>query len=237
MEFMKRPYVICHMTVSVDGKVTGDFLSENGCEKAIELYYEINRNFGADAYACGRVTMNESFAHDHEPDLSRYAGKAMPRTDFVADGDAEKYAVAFDRKGRLGWQSAAIVDEDPGYGDARIIEVLCEDVQDSYLAYLQSIDVSYIFAGKDEMDLNVALEKLHSLFGIEKLLLEGGSVLNGAFERANVIDELSLVQAPIVAGAEGKPLFDGSVMADYRLKGVQQKDGALWLRYKKVKNA
>lgn len=24
---MNRPYVICHMTASVDGKVTGDFLS------------------------------------------------------------------------------------------------------------------------------------------------------------------------------------------------------------------
>lgn len=237
MEFRNRPYIICHMVVSLDGKVTGDFLYAPGCEKATELYYEINRNFGADAYACGRVTMNGSFAHDHEPDLSKFEGKTMPREDFVADGSGEKYAVAFDRKGRLGWKSAVIEDEDPGYGDALIIEVLCENVQDSYLAYLQSIDVSYIFAGEEEMDLNVALEKLHRLFGIEKLLLEGGSVLNGAFARADVIDELSLVYAPVAADSAGKPLFDDGVMTDYRLKSVQQKDGALWLRYKKVKNA
>lgn len=61
------------------------------------------------------------------------------------------------------------------------VEVLCETVSDEYLAYLQDIGVSYIFAGKDQLNVMLAVEKLSKLFGIKKLMLEGGSIINGAF--------------------------------------------------------
>ncbi len=51
---MKRPYIICHMVMSIDGKVTGDYLSRPEAEAAVEHYYESNRNYNADAFACGR---------------------------------------------------------------------------------------------------------------------------------------------------------------------------------------
>lgn len=55
-----RPYVICHMTTSIDGKVTGDFLYREACAPAIEEYYRLNREIPAEAFACGRVTMEGS---------------------------------------------------------------------------------------------------------------------------------------------------------------------------------
>lgn len=114
------------------------------------------------------------------------------------------------------------------------IEVLCEDALDAYLAYLQSIGVSYIFAGKEELNLSLALDKLYRVFGIKKLLLEGGSIINGAFERENVIYELSLVVAPIIAGTEGKPLFYESEIQDYTLTETKLlPDSAVWLHYLK----
>ena len=232
---MNRPYIICHMTTSIDGKVTGDFLSEPESEGAVEVYYEINRNYKADAYACGRVTMEGSFTGGFQPDLTPFADAKVDRADFIADQEAKYFAVAFDRKGRLGWTASRIHDEDPGYDDAHIINVMCEElVSDTYLAYLRSIGVSYIFAGKEELDLPLALEKLKSLFGIEKLLLEGGSVINGAFQREGLIDELSLVVAPVVAGKEDKPLFTESGMECYQLQEVKQmgKD-VFWMNYRK----
>ena len=36
---MERPYVICHMLSSIDGKVTGEFLSSKNASKGIEEYY------------------------------------------------------------------------------------------------------------------------------------------------------------------------------------------------------
>ena len=232
---MNRPYIICHMTTSIDGKVTGDFLSAPESEAAVEAYYEINRNYKADAYACGRVTMEGSFTGGFRPDLTPFAAARIDRTDFIADQKAKYFAVAFDRKGRLGWTDSRIHDEDPGYDDAHIINVMCEElVSDAYLAYLRSIGVSYIFAGKGELDLSFAMEKLKALFGIEKLLLEGGSVINGAFQRESLIDELSLVVAHVVGGKEDKPLFMDSKMEGYQLQEVKQIESSVfWMNYKK----
>jgi len=232
---MNRPYIICHMLISIDGKVTGDFLFKPECEQSTEVYYQINRDYKADAFACGRVTMEGSFTGGFYPDLTPFEGIKISREDYVADTSASLYAVAFDRNGRLGWKAPRIEDEDPGYGNSHIIEVLCENTSDKYLAYLQSIGISYIFAGNTEMDIPLALEKLKKLFGINKLLLEGGSIINGAFAECDLIDELSLVLVPMVAGTDGKPLFFTSPIINYELKEVKQvENSTLWLNYKKI---
>ncbi len=76
--------------------------------------------------------------------------------------------------------------------------------------------------------------KLKNIIGINTLLLEGGSIVKGGFAEADVIDELSLVVAPIVADTEEKPLFMKSKMTEYKLAEVKQYDGGvLWLNYKK----
>lgn len=229
-----RPYVICHMVTSLDGKVTGEYLRHPATLVATDVYYEINRAQAADAFACGRVTMEGSFTEGYYPDLTPFAGVAVPRLDCVADPHARFFAVAFDRLGRLGWQGSVIEDEDPGYGGAHIVEVLTEAAPDAYLAYLNSIGVSYVFAGENELDLALALEKLSALFGIKRLLLEGGSVLDGAFQRADLVDELSLVVAPVLGGADDKPLFENSRVSDYTLLAAkEQKGGVLWLTYRR----
>ena len=74
--------------------------------------------------------------------------------------------------------------------------------------------------------------KLKTYFGIEHLLLEGGSIINGAFQRAGVIDELSLVVDPVVGAANDKPLFTQAVLEDYKLVDTRNYDGILWLNYK-----
>ena len=223
-----RPYVICHMVISADGKVTGDYLYTPECEASTELYYKINREYGADGFACGRVTMEGSFTGGYYPDLSAYA-PCRDKGDFTAPRRQDFFAVAFDRRGRLGWRGPEITDEDPGYGGAHIIEVIKEPDDLRYLTYLRSIGVSYIFADT----VGEALKKLKSLFGINRLLLEGGSVINGAFLRESLVDELSLVVAPLTADKEGKPLFDSSPITGFKLQGVEKIGDSVWIKYKK----
>lgn len=232
MEHTQCPYIICHMTTSLDGKVTGKFLNTPECEKAVDLYYQLNRDYKADAYACGRVTMEGSFTGGWYPDLSQYVPAYSPM-DYLVDDLNGFFAVAFDPHGVLGWKSNTIIDDDPGYGGAQIIEVLTHQVDRRYLHYLQTMEIPYIFAGDTEIDIEEALFKLKTYFGINKLLLEGGSILNGAFQRAGVIDELSLVVAPIVAEAEDKPLFMDSTLGNYALEDVRYQNGALWLNYRR----
>lgn len=230
---MNRPYIICHMVTSVDGKVTGDFLSRDEAQGAIGIYYDINRRLKSNGFICGRVTMESSFTGGWYPDLSQYEPKG--KEDFVSQELSGFYAVAFDTKGRLGWKSDKIIDPDgdPGYDGAQIIEVLSEDVDQRYLGYLQSMGIPYIFAGKDEIDVGVALKKLKSLIGADTLLLEGGSIINGAFQRADVIDELSLVVAPLVAKKDDNPLFMDSTEASFNLIKSEVIEGVTVMRYKR----
>ena len=125
-----------------------------------------------------------------------------------------------------------IHDEDEGYNDCHIIEVLSEDTSVQMLAYYRRIGVSYIFAGEQDIDIHTALCKLYSIFGIKRLMLEGGSIINGAFLKADAVDELSLVVAPVTADAEDKPLFYGC--ESHPFTGASAKvmtSGAVWLRY------
>jgi len=235
---MNRPYIICHMVTSIDGKVTGDFLFQPECAGATDIYYRINRELKADGFICGRVTMESSFTGGWYPDLNQYEPVRHDmdlKMDFIVDDLSGFYAIAFDTHGKLGWKSNKIIDPDgdPGYDGAQIIEVLSEEVDERYLGYLEAMEIPYIFAGKTAVDVPLALRKLKELFGCKTLLLEGGSILDGAFERADAVDELSLVVAPVIAGENSKPLFMQANIMDFELAEAANENGNLILRYKK----
>lgn len=238
---MNRPYIICHMVTSLDGKVTGAFLGNPECAAACETYYEINRNLKSNGFICGRVTMEGSFTGGYYPDLSEYEPVRHDmdlKMDFILDDMTGFYAVAFDPKGKLGWKSNKIIDPDgdPGYDGAQIIEVLTEQTDERYLAYLESMEIPYIFAGETEIDVELALFKLKNIIGCDTLLLEGGSIVNGYFQRADVIDELSLVVAPVVADKNDKPLFTDSTLSGFEAVNAKIENGVTVLNYlKKIK--
>ena len=235
---MMSPYIICHMVTSIDGKVTGDFLFQDECAEATDIYYRINRERKADGFICGRVTMEGSFTGGWYPDLSQYKPVRHDmdmKMDFIVDDLSGFYAIAFDTHGKLGWRSNKIIDPDgdPGYDGAQIIEVLSEEVDERYLGYLEAMEIPYIFAGETAIDVELALFKLKTIIGCETLLLEGGSIINGAFERAGVVDELSLVVAPMIAGKDSKPLFMDSDIENFELVKAENENGNLVLNYKR----
>lgn len=237
MSHDQRPHIICHMTTTLDGKVTGEHLCRGDHQPVSQVYYGLNRNFNSDGFACGRITMEGSFTGGWYPDLSQYPPVKSGK-DFIPKSMTGFYAVAFDPHGRLGWKSNRIIDPDgdPGYDKARIIEVLTPQADPRYLGYLQAMEIPYIFAGETQIDVTLALFKLKTLFGMDNLLLEGGSILNGAFQRAGVIDELSLVIDPVIGGA-GAPLCMDSRVEEYRLTELKNYDGVIWMNYRRKENA
>ena len=46
---MNRPYVICHMLQSIDGKIAGGFFREKETTKLAKIYSEISTNYDGDA--------------------------------------------------------------------------------------------------------------------------------------------------------------------------------------------
>lgn len=232
---MDKPYTILHMLISIDGKITGDYLSSNVGEELCQEYYRINREYKADAYLCGRITMEGSFTGGKIPDLSPYKNAKIPRQDFVAK-KSDFYAVSIDPSGKLGWYGSEILDEDSGYNNAHIIEVLTDKVSCEYLAFLQDKGISYIFCGQNEISVELLKVKLYNLFGIKTLLVEGGGLTDSLFLNANALDELSLVLVPMVDGSKGIDLFANKKcnLTSFNLKTVQKlKSNGLWLNYTK----
>ncbi len=110
-------------------------------------------------------------------------------------------------------------------------------MSDEYLSALRDSGVSYLLAGASEVDLALALEKIGTRLGVRTLMLEGGGAINGSMLRAGLVDEVSVLVAPVVDGRVGAPSsFDveGASMLPRRLalRSVEQReDDVLWLRY------
>lgn len=224
------PRVICHMMTSLDGRI---ILSRWGDAPNTQEYETTAATFEADAWLCGRVTIEKDFTEGLEPDLQPVT-EPLDRTDFVAEHSAESFVVAVDAHGKLGWESADIDGE-------HIISVLSEQVSDEYLAYLRRVGVSYVFGGTQELNFERVLEKLGELFPIQTILLEGGGHINGSLLKAGLIDELSVLHYPVVDGAASSPtLFEQGDQPgpprQFTLQHVEQRpEGILWLRYAAAK--
>lgn len=149
-------------------------------------YERTAKTFGANAWMIGRVSME---AYAGRATLPRRKVARLAREDFIAGRGARSYAIALDPSGKLRWRSNDIDGE-------HVITVLTEKVSNAYLAFLQSKGISYLFGGRDDVNLKRVLEKLYDACGIKKVLLEGGGKINGSFLAAGLVDELSLLVAP-----------------------------------------
>lgn len=226
---MERPRVVCHMMASIDGRIVTDGwpLSAEGRRQ----YELVHATYDAEAWLCGRVTMEQHFASGVRSSAEvaqRYNGP--DRDDFVAPGEHSSFAIAVDPRGKLAWESGEVA------GD-HVVAVLSHVVSEEYLATLRERGVTYLLAGHAEIDLHVALAKISSL-GVRTLMLEGGGSINGSFLRAGLIDEVSLLLTPLIDGRVGSAsLFDvaDSVVTPQRLalEGVERReDDVLLVRYK-----
>lgn len=215
---------------SLDGRIVTDGWPQS--QEGRREYEVVHENYAADGWICGRVTMEEHFAQGLRSDAEiAREHHGAPREDFRAPGEHDSFAFAVDSSGRLAWETSDID------GD-HVVAILSERVSDEYLAFLRGRGVSYLLAGARDVDLPLALEKIGARFGVRTLMLEGGGRINGGMLRAGLIDEVSVLVAPVVDGRMGTPaLFDedadGAAPHRLELESVEQRaDGVLWLRYR-----
>ena len=183
----------------------------------------------------GRVTTDDNFTFYEKPALDENA-PVVPEGDFVANGNAGMYYVSVDPAGKLGWKSGKLTYVDT---HAHVIEVLTGKASNSYKAFLRKLGISYIVAGVETLDYEMAMEKLKKLFGIETLMLGGGGVLNWSFIQAGMCDEVSVVIAPVADGSSKTPaLFNAKdewasdTPVAFELQSEEIKDGgSVWRRY------
>lgn len=237
---MNRPYIFCHMMTSLDGKITGSWFNAPETEKAGEFFNHLTfgripEGYHIQGWFSGRVTSEDAFTRHRKPKLDEDA-PPVPEGDYVIKMEDPMYYISIDTHGRLGWTENTITYSGV---TARILEVLTEGTSNAYKAMLRRLNIPYIIAGKEELDIPILMEKLYNEFGLRTLMLGGGGIINWSFIEAGMCDELSLVLCPAADGStEAQTLFMASdglstvQPVSFELIDVRKiEDGALWLRY------
>ena len=239
---MERPYVFCHMLTSLDGKISGNFMSSIDCSDAGYAFDEIafgnNRHYNHQGWLSGRITSEEAFTNFRKPDL--ITGEKVESGDYIFDTNYSMYYISVDPKGKIGWSKNTLRYSSH---QPHIIELLTKEASDEYKAFLRRKHISYLIVGDNSIDFKLALEKLYQLFNIKLLMLGGGGVLNWSFIQQGLCDELSVVLAPVADGANNTPtLFETrdnygkDIPVGFKLDKVEViGESTLWLRYK-IKN-
>lgn len=222
---MNRPYIICHMMMSIDGRIDcGMTVKIAGSEE----YYETLGALNTPTCLSGRVTAQLEMAEQgvFVSKNTKPAGKEC----FSKKRNADGYQVIVDTKGTLLWQNDRSSDEP-------LIVITSEQVSKEYLAYLDSLHISWIVCGKEQINLKRAVEILYTEFAVERMAVVGGGTINAGFLDAGLLDEVSILLGPGVDGRKGMTAtFDGLPMnrepVNLKLKDVKAyEDGAVWLRY------
>lgn len=234
---MERPFVVCHMLTSLDGKIDGAFFGMPETALALKTYRELRDFYGCQATLYGMTTMLGGYADGRVGAFS--AGDALPqKKDWVnpAGKAMGNFIVSLDPVGELAFSSSIL--EKKGRPAAHVVEALTQQASPAYLAYLQDRGVSYLFAGEERLDCALLLQKLYRLFGIEKLMVAGGGIVNWSFASEGLVDEFSLVVAPVADGGSGVSCFEqahflpSAAPVPFYLKSAETPaQDVLWLRY------
>lgn len=165
-------------------------------DEAGKAYAEAGHELHTQAWMFGKNTLQQSFfpevfSHEGQPPTQHHATHVGHRT-------SERLFVVADPTGEITYTADTV------RGD-NIVAILGEHVSEAYLKHLRATGVSYLFAGAEGYDLPLAMHRLRTEFGVESLSLQGGGIIDGAFLRAGLIDELSLLVYPGIDGLSGIP--------------------------------
>ncbi|HXS69771.1 MAG TPA: dihydrofolate reductase family protein [Candidatus Polarisedimenticolia bacterium] len=228
-----KPYVICHMCTSLDGKIIGHRWGKlSGYKHESTLFETTAASFGIGAWLVGTTTMDEFDSPKFK--LPR-APKGFKRGDHVANKKAKSFGIGADAKGALRFRHNEV-------GGDHVVLLVTERVSNDYLAHLQAAGVSYLFCGRQEIDLHTALRKLGQALKLRKLMLQGGGKFNGAMLRAGLVDEISHLTVPVADGGLGvASMFDipgkAPAHAAAKLRLLSHKlmpGGVIWARYRVI---
>ncbi|MBN8986747.1 MAG: dihydrofolate reductase family protein [Rhizobiales bacterium] len=236
-----RPTIICHMSTSIDGRLHPSRFTRAAPGISWDVlrshYEKVHDSFEADGWIIGRRTASE-MAKGAERNIA--SAPKWPREAHIGDVKARKLAVTIDPSGQVHYGKDNI-------GGDHVVAVLGEQVSDAYLAELREDGVSYIFAGAKGGDLSGAMQQLAAHFGAQKLLLEGGGKINGAFLKHRLIDEFSTLIYPGVDGVAGSDSIVDYTGPEGDRPGAGQtlrlihcealEGGMVWLRHKVERRA
>jgi 2,5-diamino-6-(ribosylamino)-4(3H)-pyrimidinone 5'-phosphate reductase len=256
---MDTPKIVIFNCTSLDGRMDGGVGQTD-----MGLYYQLASCWKVDAMLSGSNTMlaafsgaafsgaafgeddfgkddfgKDDFGEATSPEQSRpssatSAGENEDETQELHPL-ATPYLVVVDSRGRI--HNWAQIQAQPFW---RQVIVLCACATPlPYREELARHNVACIIAGEERVDLRQALEILYAEYGVRTLRVDSGGALNGALLRAGLVDEVSVLIAPVLVGGESpQSMFVAPDVTSpeqaipLKLAYCEQVgDGRIWLRY------
>lgn len=184
------PKVTIHNQISLDGSITG-------FEADLDIYYGIAAGMGSDAVLVGSDTIITAVPQiPPEEDSDRVKPTISP-------DDTTPYMVVPDSRGRV--RCHHVFRKLPYIRD--VIVLISETTQDEYIEYLKEREYDHIVCGEDHVDYRKAFKILNERYGIESLRSDSGEILNSILIKEGLVDEISLIVTPILAGTGSVKLF------------------------------
>ncbi len=215
-----RPYVLVNFIASADGRSAFQGRSGGlGDEGDRAMFHGLRER--ADAVLVGtRTVATEGYG--------RILKRPERRERRVAAGRApEPLTCLVSRSGQIPVEAPLF-----GEPEARIV-IFCSS--EPPLDGVQA-QVDVIVLDQGALTLTTALRRLHSDYGIELLLCEGGPMMFGSLLEENLVDELFLTIAPkLTGGSASAAITSGAELPELRelaLVWVLERDASLYLRYR-----
>lgn len=211
--------IIIHNSVSIDGSLTG-FMTD------MELHYRIAGSYKPNAHLIGSETILAGI---------KMFGEAVPDEvpeDFLSPKRETTlpWWVIVDSGARL----KGVLHTCRRFEYCRdVILLISETTPEEYISHLKERNYQYIVAGKEKVDLITAFEYLDKKFGIVKILTDTGKVLGNILLNKGIVNEISLLIHPIIAGEKCYPMFS-AVTKNLNLKlekSEQFDNGCVWMVY------
>lgn len=216
------PRVIMHVAASLDGRIDWG-ISPNS------PYYDVIRSFHADLDLTGSATMLAAPLPD---DPQAALGELY---EAWANDPARPMLAIVDSRGQVrNWQ---VLKKQPFW---RAQVALCsESTPAEYLQYLHGIDIDYVVAGREKVDLPRALEELNARYGTQVVRADCGGTLNGVLLRAGLVTDVSVIVNPsLVGGTSPRTMFAAPDLTSeegvirLKLLSVEKLNNEFaWLRY------
>ncbi|MEV4170891.1 dihydrofolate reductase family protein [Nonomuraea sp. NPDC049709] len=202
----ERPYVVAHVAVSLDGATTG-------FQPDVASFYQLARTWEEDLTLAGADTILAQ-----EPALA-----TAERPGPAADGPL---LAVVDGRGRV---SAWDALREAGHWSG-VVALHCRDTPPRP----PGRQVRELVTGAERVDLGGALRTLGREDGIGVVRVDSGGELIGALMADGLVDEVSLLVHPFLAGEGATRRWWGEHPAAAPLTMVAAQslpDGLVWLRY------
>lgn len=194
----ERPYTTLFMLMSLDGKISSgdndaldpdsDWKRIHGVKEGLYQYYDLEKQTDACFFQSGRVFEKIGF-NQREPSTNK-----IPVTGVIVDNQPHltKQGLTY----LSSWlERVIIVTTNPNYQAPSALKNI------EVLAYNSPLDFGNLF------------QQLKENFGIEKMTIQSGGTLNSVLLRSGLIDQLSIVVAPLLVGGQTtSTLIDGEAI-------------------------